>query len=211
MPRLVCLSDTHGQHAFDVPDGDVLVHAGDLTKSGGLEEIEDAADWLRTLPHPHKVVIAGNHDFGFEKQPEAARALMGELTYLQDEAATVAGLRFWGTPWSPWFYDWAFNLQRGADIRRMWKRIPDGLDVLVVHGPPRGHGDVTHREESVGCSDLLVAIERTQPRYVVFGHIHEGYGITEAGGTTFVNASSCDWQYRPVNPPLVIDVEPQSD
>jgi Icc-related predicted phosphoesterase len=207
MPRLVCLSDTHGLHDFAVPAGDILVHAGDLTKGGGLDEIHAAAGWLRALPHPEKVVIAGNHDFGFQTEPEQARAAMQGLTYLQDEEARVGGLRFWGAPWSPWFYDWAFNAERGAEIRQHWARIPSGLDVLVVHGPPRGHGDRTVGGEDVGCADLLAAVERAQPRYVVCGHIHEGYGITHVGETTIVNASTCDVRYAPVNPPHVLDVE----
>ena len=146
MPRLVCISDTHGYHDFDIPQGDVLVHAGDLTMSGGMDEIRAAANWLRSLPHPEKIVIAGNHDFAFEAgsaESAEARAEMHGLTYLQDEEATVGGLRCWGTPWSPWFYDWAFNAQRGPAIQRIWEQIPSGLDLLVVHGPPLGHGDRT--------------------------------------------------------------------
>src|SRR5262245_36227780 len=111
--RLVLLSDTHGRaRGVAVPDADVLVHAGYLTGMGSLEEIAAEAAWLRSLPHRHKVVIAGNHDVEFQGDPPAARSLMTGLTYLEDSETTVAGLRFWGSPWQPWFFDWAFNLER---------------------------------------------------------------------------------------------------
>jgi Icc-related predicted phosphoesterase len=164
--------------------------------------------FLGTLPHRHKVVIAGNHDFAFEKRPAEARALLTHCIYLQDSEATVEGVRIWGSPWQPWFYDWAFNLKRGPQIRAKWDLIPEGIGILVTHGPPLGHGDEVPRafgSEKVGCADLLEAVRRVKPRYHVFGHIHEGYGITKEGPTTFVNASLCDAAYRPVNPPLVLD------
>jgi calcineurin-like phosphoesterase family protein len=202
--RIVCVSDTH-LRGLSVPDGDVLLHAGDLTMGGQPREVAEAADFLRALPHRHKVVIAGNHDFLFQDEPAAARRLMDGLVYLEDSEATVAGLRIWGSPWQPWFYDWAFNLRRGAPIRAKWDLVPAGIDVLLTHGPPAGHGDRTARGEAVGCADLRAAVRRVRPRWHVFGHIHEGHGTTEEDGTTFVNASVCDVRYRPVNPPIVLE------
>lgn len=205
--RIVCLSDTHSRHAgLAVPAGDVLVHAGDLTGMGSPEEVEETAAFLRALPHPHKVVIAGNHDFLFQHEPDRARRSVEGLGYLEDGEATVAGLRFWGAPWQPWFLDWAFNLPRGAPLRAKWERIPAGIDVLVTHGPPLGHGDRTHDGRHVGCADLLAAVRRVGPRLHVFGHIHEGHGITREGPTTFVNASVCTHDYQPLQSPLVIDL-----
>jgi len=205
--RVVCLSDTHGLHEqVEIPDGDLLVHAGDLTRHGALEEIEAFDRFLGSLPHPRKIVVAGNHDFAFEHEAARARALVTQATYLEDEEAEVSGLRVWGSPWQPWFYDWAFNLERGAPIRAKWDLIPEGIDVLVTHGPPLGHGDRTSRGEAVGCADLLDAVRRLGPRLHVFGHIHEGYGRTREGDTICVNASTCDVAYRPVNPPVVIDL-----
>ncbi len=205
--RIVAISDTHGLHdQLEVPAGDVLVHAGDSTGRGGLAEIRDFDAFLGRLPHRHKVVIAGNHDFGFERQPAAARALIRHAVYLQDEAFTIDGVRFWGSPWQPWFYDWAFNLERGAEIRAKWDLIPEDTDVLITHGPPLGHGDRNTRGEEVGCADLLARIREVGPRYHVFGHIHEAYGTTVEGATTYVNASVCDFRYRPVNPPVVLDL-----
>lgn len=208
--RVVAFSDTHGLHrAQRVPDGDVLVHAGDLTKYGEVDEIDDFDDFLATLPHPHKLVIAGNHDWCFQRQPADSRARLRHATYLEDEALVVEGWRFYGSPWQPEFADWAFNLPRGEPLRERWARIPATTDVLVTHGPALGHGDrVAFGGGNVGCEDLLRAVERVAPRFHVFGHIHEGAGVTRAGATTFVNAASCDLFYEPIQPPLVFDLEP---
>jgi len=203
--RVVLISDTH-LRPFPVPEGDVLVHAGDMTLRGSLAEVREFASWFLGLRHPHKVLIAGNHDFAFEDHPAEARALVAGAVYLQDSLAEVAGLRIWGAPWQPRFGDWAFNLDRGAPLRAKWSLIPEGLDVLVTHGPPEGIGDRTAAGLSVGCADLKDAVRRTRPRVHVFGHIHEGYGVVEDHGTTYVNASICNLQYRPTNTPVLLDV-----
>ena len=206
--RLICLSDTHGLHdKIVVPDGDILIHAGDLTSMGTPDQVRSFDRFLAKLPHRHKIVIAGNHDFIFEREPARARALLHGCTYLEDEATEAAGLRFYGSPWQPWFFDWAFNLPRGEALAKKWAAIPAGTDVLVTHGPPLGHGDVNTGGEAVGCADLAAAVARVRPRVHVFGHIHEGYGVTEVHGTRMINASICDVGYRPVNAPVVVDLE----
>ena len=206
--RLVVISDTHGLHKrIEIPPGDVLIHAGDLTRSGKPREIEKFDRFLGDLPHRYKVVIAGNHDFYFEHEPERARRLITNAIYLQDEGVEIEGVRFWGSPWQPWFFDWAFNLQRGAPLKEKWDLIPAGTEVLITHGPPFGFGDMTTRGAAVGCQDLLQAIRRVRPRFHIFGHIHEGYGLWEEEGVTYLNASNCNFDYEPVNPPMVIDLE----
>lgn len=204
--RIVCISDTHTLHrSLDVPDGDLLIHAGDLSSRGRVHELEGFFDWLEEQPHRHKVFIAGNHDFLFQKDPRKARSLVRGATYLYDSLVMIEGLRIWGSPWQPWFYDWAFNLQRGAEIKTVWDKIPLDTDVLVTHGPPYGIRDLCDSGH-VGCEELAIAVARVKPRLHIFGHIHEGYGKEYRDGTLFLNASSCDLAYRPVNPPLVIDV-----
>ena len=205
--RIVCLSDTHDLHReLTVPDGDLLLHAGDATMKGTPAQIEAFDRWLGTLPHPHKVVIAGNHDWAFQRTPATARAMIRNARYLEDEETTVAGLRIWGSPWQPWFFDWAFNLQRGAEIAAKWALIPAGIDVLITHGPPLGILDRTSRGDDAGCADLLAAVQRVRPKLHLFGHIHEGYGVVERDGTRFVNASNCSERYQPVQPPIVVDL-----
>lgn len=188
-----------------MPPGDLLVHAGDLTLGGELAEVADLDDWLAGLPHPHKVVIAGNHDWCFERPAErmTARALLRHAVYLEDSAVELCGLRIYGSPWQPWFLDWAFNLHRGARIAARWAVIPDDTDLLLTHGPPHGIGDRTCAGLNVGCEDLLDRVREVRPRLHVFGHIHEAAGRWEREGTIFVNAST----QESTRPPRVVTLE----
>ena len=129
--RLVAVADTHLYHGdLRVPDGDVFIHAGDLCRGGRLAELEDAARWIGGLPHALKVVVAGNHDWCFAREPAEARAVLGAgVVYLEDSGHDAAGLRFWGSPWQPEYGGWAFNLPRGPALAEKWARIPAGLDV----------------------------------------------------------------------------------
>lgn len=210
--RFVLLSDTHNLHHRMIPPpaGDVIVHAGDLTGNGTIGEIAEFFHWFEALPHRHKVVIAGNHDFALEREAVAAEALVPPgVTYLRDAGVTIEGIKLWGTPWQPWFYDWAFNLQRGPEIASKWEMIPDDIHVLATHGPPQGVLDETSRKppQSVGCEALLERIGALpQLKLHVFGHIHEGYGTLVRGGCRFVNASICDVRYSPVNPAVTVDL-----
>lgn len=188
--RIVCVSDTHARHRrVAVPDGDLLIHAGDITNTGSLDDVADFDRWLGSLPHQHKVVICGNHDFCFQEQPGRARPLITNAIYLEDESAEVAGIRVYGSPWQPWFGGWAFNLPRGPELAAKWALIPPDTQILVTHGPPEGILDRNHRGDHVGCRDLLARVYEVKPRLHVFGHIHEAAGRTEAEGITFVNAA----------------------
>lgn len=205
--KIVCISDTHSRHdALEVPDGDILIHAGDFSVAGDFFEIRDFNDWLGTLPHKHKIVIAGNHDLMFERDPDLARSMIFNGVYLQDAMVEVEGLRIYGSPWQPRFNDWAFNLDRGEPLRRKWAMIPKGIDVLVTHGPPHSVLDRTFHGEAVGCEELRLALDRVKPRLHVFGHVHHGYGEGRRNGTRYVNASSCDEAYRPLNKPITVEL-----
>jgi predicted phosphohydrolase len=205
--RIVCLSDTHMKHKrVAVPDGDVLVHTGDFTTRGYESEVVAFNAWLLTLPHKHKVVIAGNHDFLFQKEPHFAPLLLSAATYLRDSGCEIEGVKFWGSPWQPWFHNWAFNLERGPQLAAKWEVIPDDTDVLLTHSPPFGILDTVQRGEPVGCEELRKALARVRPQLHVFGHIHEAYGQTGIDGTWYVNASICDLGYAANNAPIVIDL-----
>jgi Icc-related predicted phosphoesterase len=187
---------------MDIPDGDVLVHAGDITNVGGLRDVIEFNDWIGTLPHEHKVVIAGNHDFCFEKDPEA-RELLTNCTYLEDEQVEIEGLVFYGSPYQPWFLDWAFNLT-DHHLGAKWAQIPDNTDVLITHGPPHGTLDKVDRGgKHVGCKHMKKRIADLDLKLHVFGHIHEGYG--QRGNS--VNASIMTLQYDPTNDPIIVDID----
>jgi Icc-related predicted phosphoesterase len=206
--RFVVISDTHKQHwKVDVPDGDVLLHAGDFTSRGHYDEIKDFSAFLESLPHQHKIVIAGNHDMTFESAPEVAQAHLQGCVYLQDESIVIEGIKIYGSPWQPEFFNWAFNLKRGQELREKWALIPDDVDILMTHGPPMGILDKTAHGKHVGCEELLEAIETRAPAYHIFGHIHEAYGQTKVNETHFINASTCNLRYKPNHAPVVFDFE----
>ena len=206
--RLVAISDTHGRVAdLELPAGDVLVHAGDATMGGTLDEVESFSRWFSARPHRHKVFVAGNHDRLFQLHRDLAQRILGPaITYLRDSPAIIEGIMFYGSPWTPWFNDWAFNLERGVQIRERWDRIPYSTEVLVTHGPPAGVLDRTGPgKPSKGCEDLGRRLNVVKPRLHLFGHIHGGHGVEVRAHTTFGNASVCDEEYRPVNQPLCFD------
>lgn len=205
--RTVLISDTHTKHQyFKVPDGDLLIHAGDLTNKGSQLDLDDFIEWFRAHPHKHKVFIAGNHDFCFERQLYTQSSFGPDLIYLEDSLVQVEGLNIYGSPWQPWFYNWAFNVQRGPALAAKWAKIPEDTDILITHGPPRGIQDlVTRDNEHAGCDDLLERVKIVKPKLHVFGHLHDGYGVTETDDTIFVNAAALDDRYRPVNSPIVLD------
>jgi predicted phosphohydrolase len=205
--RLVVLADTHGFHRqLSIPDGDFLIHAGDFCLRGELSEVEDFNEFLGTLPHRHKLVIAGNHDVCLETQPAESRRRLTNAIYLQDQAAVLEEIKFYGSPWQPEFREWAFNLPRGGPLREKWDQIPSDTDVLLTHGPPRGILDLTVLGEHAGDDELQRAVKRIRPKGHLFGHIHEGSGVLKRDGTTFVNASICDAMDQPVNLPAVITI-----
>ena len=195
MPSIVAMADTHGYHAkLKVPDADILIHAGDLTGRGTRPQVQAALAWLKALPHRHKVLVAGNHDFLFEDEAPVAEAMTKEagLIYLRDSEVMLEGVRIWGSPWQPRFFDWAFNLDRGEPLAAKWRLIPAGVDVLVTHGPPAGYGDRCDDGRRVGCEDLLKALERVKPRVNLFGHIHEDRGEWQLGPTRLINCTTSE-------------------
>ena len=205
--KLVIISDTHGMfEKVHVPNGDVFIHAGDIMGRSSMFNIAYFDHWLGTLPHTHKIVIAGNHDRDFETNPKEARSRITNAIYLEDEAFEIDGIKFYGSPWQPWFLDWAFNLPRGAELKAKWDLIPEETDVLITHGPSYGVLDQVLSGEHVGCEELAKAIARIKPKLHIFGHIHEGYGMREVDGCTHINASINTARYDPVNPAIVIDI-----
>jgi Icc-related predicted phosphoesterase len=206
--RIALISDTHGKHdGLLLPEADLLIHAGDFSQRGRLAEVQDFMAWFAKQPHPHKVLIAGNHDFMAEQDPALFASLIPPgITYLNDSGTEIGGLKIWGSPIQPWFFDWAFNRQRGSDIQKHWDLIPADTDILITHGPPLGALDKTASGEVVGCANLMAKVEEVQPRLHVFGHIHEGHGLEVRGKTTFVNASVLNLRYMLVWEATVVEL-----
>jgi|TARA_R110000851_G_scaffold145114_5_gene284467 Icc-related predicted phosphoesterase len=222
------LSDTHNRHEiiekrFGIPQCDIIIHAGDFTMLGYEDEVESFFDWYSALPIPNKVVIAGNHEIFFDptaiKKYEKGRRfnriktlnprdiVPENITYLENESAVVSGIKMYGSPYQPEFYDWAFNIRRGKSLEACWDLIPDDTELLITHAPPMGHLDVNNRGKNVGCSDLKARIfSLNKLKTHVFGHIHQSRGVDISGGITYINASNLDESYKPVHKPMVFDL-----
>ena len=208
--KLIFISDTHNKHRkFEIPEGDFIIHCGDVSGRGYTDEIEVFLDWFADLPHKYKIMIPGNHDFLFEKDFTKAKNMVDSrgIICLIDEFIEIGGIKFWGSPISPWFYNWAFNRYRGSEIEQHWNKIPDEVDVLITHGPPaymeNGLSMVLEGED-VGCEDLYKAIKRINPKINAFGHIHEGYGTYQDDKTLYINCSLLDRNYVPRNKPVEV-------
>ncbi|KAI8050272.1 Metallo-dependent phosphatase-like protein [Syncephalis plumigaleata] len=207
----------------------VTVHAGDLTYTGTKAQVINTVEWLASLPHPTKLIIAGNHDLTFDienypqycssfhrmpEDPIAVKRILTEaghgILYLEDSAYKLdrehGGWSIYGSPWQPEFGGWAFNKPRGANLREIWERIPENTDILITHGPPRGILDRVVTGESCGCDDLLARVQTIRPLVHIFGHIHEGRGVHVNTDTVFINASTLDRQYQAEHSAIVFDL-----
>ena len=214
LKTIVAMSDTHGRHSnLKVPDGDVLIHAGDFCRYGSREDVNQFAEWFNEFPHRWKIVIAGNHDIALQKYLGYSQIFgLFDITYLLDTWTLLqGGPKIWGSPFTPPFQSWAFMLEEDA-LARKFAMIPDDADVLVTHGPPAGVMDFTDLEgEYAGSHALLARVEQLtddfsgRPLVHIFGHIHERWGQEEGGGYRAYNVAICDFKYNPVNPCTVIE------
>lgn len=194
-PRLtvVVLSDTHELHRdLDVPDADILIHAGDFTLfslfSGSNRSLADFDAWLGEQPHRHKIVVPGNHEYILEKSA-SRNAALHNARVLINEGLAIDGLRIWGSPVTS-LGNGAFGMASPTERRNLYRQIPDGTEVLITHGPPYGILDSASGSNlHAGCPELLEAVIRVRPKLHIFGHIHAGYGTFADDFTTYVNAS----------------------
>lgn len=226
---MVVISDTHTKHKqLTIPECDVLVHCGDFTWDGRFWDVKHFCEWLEKQPATHKIVIAGNHELTFDDNDNCynprVRTLLSlhpdkSIYYLEDESITIDGVKFYGTPWSPWFCSWAFNgitdhdmpFRRGRSLTEVYSHIPSDVQVLICHGPAHALCDMSmHGDERTGSVEMrrLTAEKLTQLRLYLCGHIHEARGMEIAdGGVTFINASSIARDYETINPPIIIHLD----
>lgn len=206
-----CISDLHGDYP-DLPGGDLLIVAGDLTLNGFAREYLYFEDWLFSQVYEKIIFIAGNHDKHLELLYKHNSSLwigkLDDTNYLCDSGTEFRGLKIWGSPWTPTFYNWSFMKDRGRAIKEKWDLIPKDTDILITHGPPRGILDLNGQCVECGCDDLLKAVLEIKPKLHVFGHIHESYGKIDYDlvDTTFVNASHNNGVYHPINKPIRIEL-----
>lgn len=207
--KVVAISDTHGlHHSLKLPKGDMLIHAGDLSQSGFSKQVKNFLKWFSAQDFKYKIFIAGNHDFFFEKKTEERirNTIPYDIIYLNDSNVIIEGVKIHGSPVQPWFYDWAFNRQRGEEIDKHWQLIPEDTDILITHGPPFGKLDKTVKNELVGCKMLTKRINEVKPKKVIFGHIHEAYGELIENEVHYINASVVNFRYQLVNKPIEFEI-----
>lgn len=217
---ITLISDTHGKHAQitnDLPGGDIIICAGDISTMGYEHEIQEFLAWFSRLRnYDAKIFIAGNHDWGFQDNVEEVKQILTSypnVIYLQDDLHLLGDdyedydkrPKIWGSPWQPVFHNWAFNLPRNSP--EMWEKmllIPSDIDILVTHGPAWGTLDTTefNRNVNLGCEMLSQRIETIKPKIHVCGHIHSGYGYKFNGNTHFFNAAVLGERYTYQNKPF---------
>jgi len=197
--RFVCMSDTHEKHwLLDTPKGDVLIHCGDILfqdRGLGTDGLVDFNKFLGTLPHPHKIVIAGNHDSVCARHTQAEiQSLLSNCIYLDNQLTMVGGLRIYGCPNSRTFGsdNSAFQLEPN-ELSAVFDRVPTDLDILMTH-------------VGKNCQLTSDLVARVQPRVHVYGHFHNQYGVSFRSPTASINASSLDGFYAPNHLPVVFDL-----
>lgn len=211
--KIVTIADTHGQHwrlvkRGKIPEGDIIIHAGDVSSHGKFENVEEFFKWYGDLNFDKKIVIAGNHDWAFENGQDSWKEIaeIYGITYLNDSGITYKGINIWGSPIQPEFLSWAFNRQRGSEIKKHWDLIPKNTDILITHGPAYKRLDkvIRHHHANpdiyVGCKDLENIIQQIRPVLHICGHIHEARGIEVdrlpgQSPITYVNAACLDELY----------------
>lgn len=217
--KIVAVSDTHNRHnKIQIPECDLLIHAGDWTSEGYDAEVVNFCQWLDSLEQvKNAVVIPGNHELIFEQNLPVSRDLFKYycpwVNLLIEETVEIEGVKIYGSPITPWFYDWAWNRHRGEGIQKHWDAIPNDTNILVTHGPPHGildtseYPDGTPRNANLGCLQLMTRIkELPELDLHFFGHIHSPGGRQlHSDGVSFYNAAICDERYYPSNPITVVE------
>ncbi|MDD2191025.1 MAG: metallophosphatase domain-containing protein [Bacteroidales bacterium] len=199
--RILHISDTHNKHrqVKNLPSADLIIHSGDVSFAGTEDELINFIDWFRSLDYKYKIFIGGNHDFYLEEtKKETIQSLLPNNCYYLDKSEiTIENINFFGLP----FF---VSESMSGDYEQSIKLIPKDTNILITHRPPYGILDYSGTI-NYGCQDLLKAISKIKPRYNLFGHIHDAYGVKETPHTTFANTALVDEHYHLINKPFVFD------
>jgi len=208
--KLLLLSDTHGQNDIlkNLPATDVLIHCGDSTRYGSMDNLREFAEAFGKCDASLKLLIAGNHDRCFQVHWAESERICSKngIFYLQDSAVVWKGIKFWGIPWTPPFLNWYFMANEEKLIEK-WEQVSDDVDVLISHGPPYTILDrLTKGGEHVGSIEQFDRVLLIGPTLNVFGHIHEAYGQEQYAGIDFINCSLLNFGYEMVNTPVIYEM-----
>ncbi|GHT03780.1 metallophosphoesterase [Bacteroidia bacterium] len=194
--KFIHLSDTHGKHHElpKLPSADLIIHSGDVSMAGTGKEVMGFIDWFGALNYKYKIFIGGNHDFCLDgkARERIQKFLPSNMHYLYDSGVEIDGIQFWGIPYFVSCKSQTENYYRALDT------IHCNTDVLITHSPPFG---ILDRANNItyGCPDLLEIVLKIKPKYHLFGHIHDAYGVEKSTTTTFVNGAMMNEDYRLVN------------
>lgn len=227
--RIAAVSDLHGKWSkVKIEECDLLISSGDYSFRGEPHMVKDYHSWLNKQPAKYIISVNGNHET-FKDNCKGYKAERAELTFQQAKeiaekacprvhfigdhgTVNVEGIKIHGSAITPWFHEWAWNVQRGPDMVAEWAKIPEDTNILVTHGPVYGIHDVVYYpdgivpKERVGCHDLFDRVMKLPDLKVhICGHIHSGHGYKQFNGKHFYNVSICDEQYMATNPVTIID------
>ena len=230
--KIVAISDTHTRHKRidalgGIPECDILIHAGDFSWTGEYDEVVEFTRWFENQPARYKIVIAGNHELTFDcdsrRFDPRCRAILADhphpdIFYLDNEAVILEGIKFYGTPWTPWFCDWGFNGYEGSDIpfKRglmlddIYGDIPEDTQVLICHGPPYDLLDKSIRDNRCGSKVMRKFLEGNRfPKLTTYicGHIHESRGHVVSNGVHICNVSTLDFDYETARSPVILNLD----
>ena len=189
------ISDTHGYHELlQIPEGiDMVIHSGDCSNVrnpyNNEPEVRKFIDWFSSLDIKYKVYVAGNHDTSIEKKlVTKADFTDNDIHYLENETIVIDGIKIFGSPFTPTFGNWSFNKDRNK-LERIWRKaINEDVDIVIVHGPPKGILDLSYDRknliENCGDKSLMNRVKEVKPKLMLFGHIHNCDDIINAGTRT---------------------------
>lgn len=188
MNSLCIIADTHQKHReITIPQCDILIHCGDFCsfQRDDLNTLEDVDVWFAESPASKVVCIGGNHDFMLESR----EFQFAHAEFLEDGLIELGGLTIYGSPWCPDLSGFAYY-QNEVDLAERWRRIPEGIDVLITHTPPQGILDVpSSGSVQLGCPHLREELNRIRPKLHVFGHVHASHGSLKDANTQYFNAA----------------------
>lgn len=205
--KIVIISDTHGKHEeLGHLSGDVLIHCGDVENLFERDDhaIEKIDQWFGRQDFDHILCIGGNHDLALEQRVKSRVQPFEHAVFLHDTTTVIEGVKFFGSSWVPKLNQHAFFAD-DKTLENAWAKIPDDVNVLITHTPPAGVLDVSSRGLELGCDHLAKHLSALSPMLHCFGHVHASAGSTQHNGTTFVNASSVNSNFKIAHAPFEFD------
>lgn len=233
--KIAVISDLHGylpiypsKYWDGIEDCEILLICGDILPLSIQTNMPKSKDWLivdfklwaSDLPVEKVYIIAGNHDFWFERNSLEAHSIFSKydkVTYLCNEFADYISTqdskvhRIFGTPYCKIFGNWAF-MRNNEFLAQKYNEIPENVDIFISHDAPKV-SDVGMIKEGnwsgkdAGNPVLAKYILEKKPKYAFCGHIHSGnHELQEIEGIKFANTSIVNERYDLFYKPLIVRI-----